>query len=91
MKKFCIMMALVLTPLLGWASITVRGVVSQASDGEPVIGASVMEVGTTNGTITDFDGFYQLTVGDKATLEVSYVGLKTQRVAVTGEQMNIVL
>ena len=91
MKKFCIMMALALLPLLSWGSITVRGVVSSASDGQPVIGASVLEVGTSNGTITDFDGFYELTVADKATLEVSYVGLKTQRVAVTGQQMNIVM
>lgn len=85
------MMALALLPLLGWSSITVRGVVSAASDNEPVIGASVMEKGTTNGTITDFDGFYQLTVADNATLVVSFVGLKTRNVAVTGEQMNIVL
>ena len=73
------------------ANITVRGVVSQASDGEPVIGASVLEVGTSNGTITDIDGAYELTVKDDATLEVSYVGLKTKKVKVTGAQLNIVL
>ena len=39
--------------------------------GEPVIGASVLEVGTTNGTITNFDGIFQLVVEDGAKLEIS--------------------
>ena len=78
-------------PLMSWANVNVRGVVIQASDREPVIGASVLEVGTSNGTITDIDGAYELTVGDNATLEVSYVGLKTQRIKVTGPQMNVVM
>ena len=76
---------------MSWANVNVRGVVIQASDREPVIGASVLEVGTSNGTITDIDGAYELTVGDNATLEVSYVGLKTQRIKVTGPQMNVVM
>ena len=91
MKKLYLLSALLVLPLLMQANITVRGVVSQASDGEPVIGASVLELGTTNGTITDFDGVYELTVADNATLEVSYVGLKTKKVKVTGAQMNIVM
>jgi len=91
MKKLYLLSVLSVLPLLLQANITVRGVVSQASDGEPVIGASVLELGTSNGTITDFDGVYELTVGDNATLEVSYVGLKTKKVKVTGGQQNIVL
>ena len=91
MKKLYLLSALLVLPLLMQANITVRGVVSQASDGEPVIGASVLEVGTSNGTITDIDGAYELTVKDNATLEVSYVGLKTKKVKVTGAQLNIVL
>ena len=91
MKKLYLLSALLVLPLLVQANITVRGVVSQASDGEPVIGASVLEVGTSNGTITDIDGAYELTVKDNATLEVSYVGLKTKKVKVTGAQLNIVL
>lgn len=91
MKKLYLLSALLVLPLLLQASITVRGVVTQASDGEPVIGASVLEVGTSNGTITDFDGVYQLTVADNATLEVSFVGLKTQKIKVTGAQMNVVM
>ena len=91
MKKFCLLFTLVLTCAFAHASVTVRGVVTAAADGLPVIGASVLEVGTTNGTITDFDGMYELTVGDNATLEVSYVGLKTQKLKVTGQQMNVVM
>jgi TonB-linked SusC/RagA family outer membrane protein len=49
-------------------------------NGEPVIGASVMERGTTRGTSTDIDGKFSLRVGDDATLTISYVGLKSQQV-----------
>ena len=46
--------------------------------GEAAIGASILEKGTTNGTITDFDGNFKLTVGPKAVLQISYIGYKTQ-------------
>ena len=91
MKKFCIMMSLSMLPLIGWSSITVRGVVKAASDGEPVIGASVMEAGTTHGTITDYDGEYELTVDDGASIVVSFVGMKTQIIPVKGTLHNVVL
>lgn len=45
-------------------SVTIKGVVKDAH-GEPVIGASVVEAGTTNGTVTDFDGNFVLTVSGK--------------------------
>jgi hypothetical protein len=48
------------------------------SKGEPLIGASIIEKGTTNGTIADFDGEFTLTVKGNAILEVSYVGFKSQ-------------
>ena len=50
------------------------------SQGEPVIGANVVEKGTTNGSITDLDGKVQLTVKNNAILQVSFVGYKTQEV-----------
>ena len=50
------------------------------SNGEPVIGATIMEKGTTNGTITDIDGNFELNVADGANLEISYVGFQTQTV-----------
>ena len=57
-------------------SSTVNGKITDAN-GEPIIGASVVIKGTTNGTITDFDGNFMLEVPAKATLVVSYVGYKT--------------
>lgn len=55
----------------------ITGTVLQAEDGEPVIGASVVEKGTTNGTITDFNGQFELTVKKGADLIFSYVGMKS--------------
>ena len=59
----------------------VSGVVKDAA-GEPIIGASVLEKGTTNGSITDFDGKFQLSVAPGATLVISYIGYKTQELQV---------
>ncbi|MCF2698015.1 carboxypeptidase-like regulatory domain-containing protein, partial [Phocaeicola vulgatus] len=54
--------------------------------GESVIGASVVVKGTTNGTITDFDGKFTLTnVPESGTIEISFVGYKTVNVAVKGQ------
>lgn len=47
-------------------------------NGDPIIGATVMEGGTTNGTITDFDGNFVLEVADGAELDISYIGYQTQ-------------
>ena len=60
------------------AQVTASGTVTEASNGEPIIGASVLEEGTTNGTITDFDGNFTLAVSDGAKLTISYVGFKPQ-------------
>lgn len=53
--------------------------------GEPIIGASILEKGTTNGTITDFDGNFNLKVGSNATVVVSYIGMKPQEISVKGK------
>ena len=61
-------------------SVTVKGVVKDAN-GEPIIGASVFEKGTSNGTVTDYDGNYSLKVANSnATIVVSYIGYVTQEV-----------
>ncbi len=91
MKKLISLLSLTLAAQLMFASITVTGVVTSADDTFPVIGASIMEKGTTNGTITDFDGIYTLTVSDNATLVVSYVGMKSQEIKVTGPKHDVVL
>ena len=56
----------------------------------PLIGATVMEKGTNNGTVTDFNGNFTLSVKSGATLVVSYVGYETQEVR-AGENMHITL
>lgn len=66
---------------------SVTGVVKD-SYGEPVIGASILVVGTTNGTITDIDGGYTLKdVSSDAILKFSYIGFKTQEIQVKGRQV----
>ena len=74
-----------------WA-LTVKGVVTD-QEGEPLIGATVTEVGKpTNATSTDMDGKYQIVVPSTATLQVSYVGYVTATVKVEGHpEVNIIL
>ncbi len=72
--------AALLFPLLVMAQTTVNGTIVDPS-GEPIIGASVVVKGTTNGTVSDFDGNFTLSCPASATLVVSYVGYKTQELA----------
>ena len=55
--------------------------------GEPLIGATIREKGGANGTVTDIDGRFFLSVPDSAVLQVSFVGYKTLEVNVTGRTM----
>lgn len=60
--------------------------------GEPVIGANVIEKGTTNGVITNLDGYFSLDVPNNATLQISYIGYLPQEIAVAGNNtFNITL
>ena len=71
--------------------VKVSGVVKDVT-GEPVIGASVLEKGTSNGIITDINGNFSLAVNPGATLVISYIGYKTQEVqAVAGKVINVML
>lgn len=93
--KFCLMaLLLILSPPEAMAqSFTIKGQVVD-NTGESVIGASVVEKGNaTNGTITDFDGNFELKLSGKGkTLVISYVGYQTQEVAaVAGKDLKIVL
>ena len=87
-KQILFILAFLLTAGLWSASaqdkFQVRGTVLD-ENGESVIGAGVMEKGTTNGAITDIDGKYVLTVSSaNAVLEVSFVGYTTETAAVGG-------
>lgn len=73
------------------AQSVVTGSVKDGS-GEPIIGATIMEKGTSNGGVTDLDGNFSIKVGDHATLVVSYVGYERQEMPVAGKStVNIVL
>ena len=91
MKKILFVLTCLFCSAAMMASITVTGTVISAEDGLPVIGASVLEKGTSNGTITDFDGIYELTVADDAVLVFSYVGLSSQELKVSGPVMDVTL
>lgn len=58
---------------------------------EPIIGVSVLEKGTTNGTITDFDGNYQISVRQGATLVFSYIGYITQEKTVSANTLDVTM
>ncbi len=65
----------------------ITGTVISAEDNEPIIGASVVIKGTQNGTVTDIDGKYSLSVSpNEKTLIVSYLGLKPQEVSIKDGQ-----
>ena len=72
-------------------NITVKGVVKDAT-GESVIGASVVQKGTSNGIITDIDGNFTLNVPSNSTIVISFVGYKTQEIPVAGKtQINVTM
>lgn len=86
MRTLLIMLFAAISLSVSAQTITVKGNVKDAS-GEPVIGASVVEKGNTaNGTITDLDGNFSIKVDGKKTLIVSYIGMKTQEIAVQGRK-----
>ncbi len=71
--------------------IVVKGVVKDKT-GETIPGANIVVKGTTNGTVTDIDGNFSLSVPANGTLEVSYIGYKTQEIAVGNQTtLDIVL
>lgn len=70
--------------------LTVSGIVKDEA-GNPVIGAGIVEVGTMNGTVSDVDGKFSITVAEKAILEVSCIGYTSQSITVDGTSLNIVL
>ena len=78
---------LLMTPISGWAqNVQVKGTVLDATSNETVIGASVIQKGTTNGVVTDYDGNFVITVPTDATIVISYVGYLTQEIALNGRQ-----
>ncbi len=84
-KLIISVMFICLTTAVTAQKFTVTGVVNDATDQTGIPGATVLEKGTTNGTITDINGKYTITVsGDQVTLVYSYIGYKTIEMPVSG-------
>lgn len=86
-RRFFLITAFV---LLGSAHIwgqnlVVKGKVLDKVSNDPLIGVSVVEVGTSNGTITDIEGEFSITVPSDGKLSISYIGYKTQEIPVNGQ------
>lgn len=72
--------------------VTVKGTVTSADDGMPLPGVTVVQQGTTNGTITNIDGLYELTLPGDANIQFSFIGMQTQVLPVNGQtEINVVL
>ena len=89
MKRVLLSSALLLVSTLTFAQSKVSGTVKD-DNGEPLIGVSVMEVGTNNGAVTDMNGNYTLNVKPGAKLKLSYIGFTPQTVK-AGSNSQIVL
>lgn len=91
-KRLAIGLLTLLMPMIVLAQdITVQGTVTDEA-GETLIGATVQQKGTSNGTVTDFDGNFTLTVPSNAILSVSYIGYTPKEIAVNGQtNLTIVL
>ncbi len=90
LKPFVILLACFISMTAFAQKTAMTGVVLDADNQEPLIGVTVMEKGTTNGTMTDIDGRFSISVNSNATLVFSYVGYTNQEVSVKGEK-NIVV
>ncbi|MEE4198396.1 MAG: TonB-dependent receptor [Bacteroidales bacterium] len=86
MKKIPIFLMFLIVSLQVFAQqVTIEGVVTSADDGETLPGVTIIEKGTSNGTITNIDGYYQITVSADAVLQFSFVGIKTKEIPVAGQ------
>lgn len=80
-KIFILLFSLFCIGVVATAQTQVRGIVMDETD-EPVIGATIQIKGTTQGTVTDIDGVFNLTAPENGTLIISFVGMITQEIAV---------
>jgi len=89
MKK-SVLLSVILLALLAFeysaeANITIKGTVTDAAIGDPLPGVSILEKGTSNGVITDINGYYSIAVGsENSVLSFSYVGYLTEEIKIKG-------
>ena len=89
MKKFLLIISMICLGLSSVLAQTVQvsGTVTSADDGQPLPGVTVVVKGTTQGTVTNVNGYYSFSVPTSATLQFSFVGMATQEIAVAGRQV----
>ena len=90
LRNFLALAAFLLVSTYAFAQNTVTGIVKDKA-GDPLIGVSVVEKGTTNGNITDADGKYSIKVDQGKTLVFSYIGYVIQEIKVTSNSLNVEL
>ncbi len=88
LERACVLFFFLLLGMATFAQTTAAGKVKD-SGGEPLVGVSVLEVGTNNGTVTDVNGRYSLTVKNGAQLKISYVGFVPQTIKAKGNSVVI--
>lgn len=74
-----------------WSQTTVHGQLVDAETGEPLVGAAVMVEGTTQGSVTDIDGYFKQSVASGATLLFKYIGYKDQKKKITQKSASVEL
>lgn len=95
MRKLIILSIVFLTfqlDLFAQESITVEGTITETGTGMPIPGANILEKGTENGVMSDFDGNYSIEVPEDAVLKISFIGYASKQIQVNGRnQLDIVM
>ncbi|MBQ7631140.1 MAG: SusC/RagA family TonB-linked outer membrane protein [Paludibacteraceae bacterium] len=91
MKRILTIFLCFLSVMVVRADINVKGTVIDADGSEPLIGVSILVKGSSVGTVTDFDGNFELVVPDKSTLQLSYIGYKTIEIRAVSGPMQIIM
>ena len=88
-----ILLLLLLTPFFVYSGTTgkLAGTIKDAETGEPLVGAAVMVEGTTQGSVTDIDGYFKQSVASNATLLFKYIGYKDQKKKITQKGASVEL
>ncbi len=88
LKIKLVFIAMLLLSAVNYAqqSVTVKGNVTSKTDGEPILGANIIVLGTSTGTSTDFDGNYQVKVKSGDVIQFSYLGFVTKKVTFTDQK-----
>jgi TonB-dependent SusC/RagA subfamily outer membrane receptor len=89
LKIKLVFIAMLLFSAINYAQdeVSIKGTVTSVEDGEPILGANIIIVGTTKGTSTDFDGNYKIKIKKGEVLQFSYLGFKTKTVAFVSQKV----